>query len=642
MIVFEGFKFDPKTGRLFQEGSDEPLVVRHKLIQLLAYLLEHQDRVISKDELLNTLWDHGQYREHSLSQSILELRKVLGDSASSPNYIRTVPNQGYQWICSTSEVLDENVSNTFLHERKSQFLIAGLVALSFVVSVVFVLTQPESGSDLNKKTKVLVLPFQNQTQTQSMDWVELGLADMMASDLMLIDGLDVITPAQMRTQLLTEKGEYQTDPQFILSLLKDASIDVAIQGEVQFVNDQQALSYRIISIDDEPISGVIERKDLAVAMPNIVSQLYGKLDPQSSQIELPNYDYVPSAMHEYARGVQALNNEGAILARYYFGASTQIDPNHSWSLAYLGVCQLYLGHWIDAESYFTQAMKQDTDPNLQAFVNYWLASINFRRGDLEQASLQLQQITNQPTKMSETPLARMIDQLTAQIKLLQSDSSNDGVAVVSNEAFIAGLSDIAAIGFVDISTVDIGTFAINTSLVDDESFYDDSAAKIRELKEQVRRLTIKGYKPTLFKALVALVQQSQLTMTERKGYLEQALSVIKELKQPYDHAQVLILAARFGILQEEETDGLRRQINQYLEHAMQIAVELEAGLLLSRVGYYQTLTEINESLVDDPSGAQASLKLFSESIETDPLSIEFSPLVERLFERVDSEPSTER
>lgn len=633
MIVFEGFKFDPKTGRFFQEGSDEPLVVRHKLIQLLAYLLEHQDRVISKDELLNTLWDHGQYREHSLSQSILELRKVLGDSASSPNYIRTVPNQGYQWICSTSEVLDENVSNTFLHERKSQFLIAGLVALLFVVSVVFVLTQPESGSDLNKKTKVLVLPFQNQTQTQSMDWVELGLADMMASDLMLIDGLDVITPAQMRTQLLTEKGEYQTDPQFILSLLKAASIDVAIQGEVQFVNDQQALSYRIISIDDEPISGVIERKDLAVAMPNIVSQLYGKLDPQSSQIELPNYDYVPSAMHEYARGVQALNNEGAILARYYFGASTQIDPNHSWSLAYLGVCQLYLGHWIDAESYFTQAMKQDTDPNLQAFVNYWLASINFRRGDLEQASLQLQQITNQPTKMSETPLARMIDQLTAQIKLLQSDSSNDGVAVVSNEAFIAGMSDIAAIGFVDISTVDIATFAINTSLVDDESSYDDSAAKIRELKEQVRRLTIKGYKPTLFKALVALVQQSQLTMTERKGYLEQALSVIKELKQPYDHAQVLILAARFGILQEEETDGLRRQINQYLEHAMQIAVELEAGLLVSRVGYYQALAEINERLVDDPSGAVESLKLFSESIDADPLSIEFSPLVERLFEK---------
>ena len=99
MYKFDGFEFDKNSAQLTSTNDGKSIYLRQKLVSLLVYLLTHSSRVVSKQELLDTLWDNGQYRERSLSQSILELRKALGDSASAPHYIRTIPNQGYQWIC---------------------------------------------------------------------------------------------------------------------------------------------------------------------------------------------------------------------------------------------------------------------------------------------------------------------------------------------------------------------------------------------------------------------------------------------------------------------------------------------------------------------------------------------------------------
>ena len=111
---FAQFRFDESRGSLVtvkREGESHldaikqpeeidvlPLQLRRKVANLLSYLIRHRTRIISKEELLNELWVHGDYRENSLTQSIRELRSALGDNAKSPCFIKTYPQRGYQWI----------------------------------------------------------------------------------------------------------------------------------------------------------------------------------------------------------------------------------------------------------------------------------------------------------------------------------------------------------------------------------------------------------------------------------------------------------------------------------------------------------------------------------------------------------------
>ena len=99
--LFAQFSFEPQSGCLSDQAENElgsEIQLRHKVATLLAYLIEHRDRIVTKDELLRELWQHGDYRENSLTQSIRELRLALGDSAKDSSFIKTFPQRGYQWI----------------------------------------------------------------------------------------------------------------------------------------------------------------------------------------------------------------------------------------------------------------------------------------------------------------------------------------------------------------------------------------------------------------------------------------------------------------------------------------------------------------------------------------------------------------
>lgn len=101
MYQFAEFQFDSDRGVLIQQGREQH--VRHKVALLIDYLIRHRERVISKEELLAELWEHGDYRENSLTQSVREARRLLGDSAQQPRFIRNYPQRGYQWVMPLDE-----------------------------------------------------------------------------------------------------------------------------------------------------------------------------------------------------------------------------------------------------------------------------------------------------------------------------------------------------------------------------------------------------------------------------------------------------------------------------------------------------------------------------------------------------------
>ncbi len=75
----------------------EPLELTHKEYQLLLYLIENKERVIERDELLNTIWGYDFIGEsRALDVHIRSLRKKLDDDGE--RYIKTVRSVGYRFV----------------------------------------------------------------------------------------------------------------------------------------------------------------------------------------------------------------------------------------------------------------------------------------------------------------------------------------------------------------------------------------------------------------------------------------------------------------------------------------------------------------------------------------------------------------
>jgi Tol biopolymer transport system component len=76
-----------------------------KAFDVLAILLQHHDRVVTKDELMSSLWPDASVTEDSISHCISILRKAFGDDTKHPTVIATISRRGYRFIAPLDEIL---------------------------------------------------------------------------------------------------------------------------------------------------------------------------------------------------------------------------------------------------------------------------------------------------------------------------------------------------------------------------------------------------------------------------------------------------------------------------------------------------------------------------------------------------------
>ncbi len=94
IVRFEEYEIDRARWQL--RWRDEVLPLHRKTFDLLLYLTDHADRVVSKDELLRALWPDSFVEESNLTQHVFLLRKTLSRHPSSTKIIETVPGRGYR------------------------------------------------------------------------------------------------------------------------------------------------------------------------------------------------------------------------------------------------------------------------------------------------------------------------------------------------------------------------------------------------------------------------------------------------------------------------------------------------------------------------------------------------------------------
>ncbi|WP_444996600.1 winged helix-turn-helix domain-containing protein [Aliikangiella sp. IMCC44359] len=93
---FGDWQFDPTDGQLCSKTNSVRLQPR--LSKLLSVFVANVNTLISRNELIEILWQEKSVNEDALSRCIAELRSTLGDNRNSPIYIETVPKKGYRFI----------------------------------------------------------------------------------------------------------------------------------------------------------------------------------------------------------------------------------------------------------------------------------------------------------------------------------------------------------------------------------------------------------------------------------------------------------------------------------------------------------------------------------------------------------------
>ncbi len=109
--------------------GDGELSLEPKSVDLLSYLIEHPNRVIGKQELMDNVW-RTIVSDNTISRSIVRLRRTLGDDSQNPVYIATIPRKGYRLIAPV-QALNQ------LQERKT--LPVWMATLGFIVLLVAII-----------------------------------------------------------------------------------------------------------------------------------------------------------------------------------------------------------------------------------------------------------------------------------------------------------------------------------------------------------------------------------------------------------------------------------------------------------------------------------------------------------------------
>src|SRR5688572_7714660 len=95
-LSFGDFQIDRDRRLLLRHGEVVPL--QAKAFDVLTLLVQKRGEVLSKNELMDTVWENQFVEENNLTVHVAALRKALGETKNQHKFIVTVPGKGYQFV----------------------------------------------------------------------------------------------------------------------------------------------------------------------------------------------------------------------------------------------------------------------------------------------------------------------------------------------------------------------------------------------------------------------------------------------------------------------------------------------------------------------------------------------------------------
>jgi DNA-binding winged helix-turn-helix (wHTH) protein/TolB-like protein/Tfp pilus assembly protein PilF len=375
---FEGFSVDVNRKVLLRGG--EIVDLPPKAVEMLIVLLRNRGKVVTKQELLDSVWGDAFVEESVLSNNVYMLRKAIGEIEPGKQLIRTVPRRGYKFEDSFDDpssefVLEHHVFEQTLIEDVSApepaqiyrpagasalaaasitrkwyarpALAAGTIALLVIASSFGARqwSQPSTTTDATTIRSIAVLPLRPIGGAENDQVVALGLADALITQLGASKRL-VIRPM---SSVASYAGK-EFDP---VDAGRKLGSDAVLEGTFQRSYDRFRVTARLIRVSDgsqiwagtfnDTKSDIFALQD-AIAT-DAAKALIANISQQDRDMVLRRYKTNGDAYDAYLRGrfhyhsSNPATDERLRNAAEEFDKALSFDPNYA--LAYAGLADAY-------------------------------------------------------------------------------------------------------------------------------------------------------------------------------------------------------------------------------------------------------------------------------------------------------------
>ncbi len=377
------WRFYPELNRI--RDANSVIHLEPKAALALKLLVERAGKLVTRQELLETVWADVVVSDDALTQVIIKLRKALGDDARNPRYIQTIPKRGYCLLAeaepeSGSPHTEEQAERRVSDKRRSPTWAVTVLAVILTVAMFGYLQVDDQslpsatvgfpGEPIPPKGRTLtVMPFEAITGSEREKRFARGMRSDLVTDLGRVPDLLVIRSSSLKTAPVASRYQVHVD--------------------VQQVGDRIGVHVRLIEAESarQLWSHRYERRlnDLFEVQHSISQEVVRQLALEVTAADLQRLAdrYTPnvSAYEDFLRGQAELlrrGREANVTARFWYRRAIERDP--IFARAYAGLALSYAAdyrnHWAeDGEKALQQAQEMaqtgaQIDPNISEV--YWV------------------------------------------------------------------------------------------------------------------------------------------------------------------------------------------------------------------------------------------------------------------------------
>ena len=308
-FVFGNCVLDPDRRELTRES--EVIAVGPQVFDLLLYLVQNRERVVSKDGLLDAVWGGRIVSESTLTSHINAVRKAIGDSGGEQRLIRTIARKGFRFVGDVSEVQPSNGfrSQDAAPAKPNE--------------------PPAHALELPDKPSIATLPFVNLTGDPEQDYFADGVVEDIIAALSRLRWLFVIA----RNSSFTYKGRAVD----VKQVGRELGVRYVLEGSVRKAANRVRITGQLIDAETgaylwaERFEGALD--DVFQLQDQMTESIVGAIAPQLERAEIERakrkptesldaYDYYLRGMTNFHQG----NREAIDRALPLFYRAIELDP----------------------------------------------------------------------------------------------------------------------------------------------------------------------------------------------------------------------------------------------------------------------------------------------------------------------------
>jgi TolB-like protein/DNA-binding winged helix-turn-helix (wHTH) protein len=337
-LTFGRYVVDLNRGCLLLD--DREIALRPKTFAVLTYLATHRGRLVSKDELHAAVWPNLVVTDDTLVQSIGELRRALGESGA--RLITTVPRRGYRFEGDEAPPDRRKTRGWQPLRWRWEYGIIAPLAVALAVAALWLgfpdkeVTKPAVATAI--KPAIAVLPFQNQSDDASREYLVDGLTQDLINSLGRFSALTVMS----WNAVATYKGAVAQPGEIARAL----AVRYQVEGSVRYAADHVRVSAQLVDIQGRVLwSARFDEApaDLFALQDRITREIAGALAIRVTEFEQQRVSAKPTASfdaYDYVlRARPALRHPtraSIVEARELLRRAIALDPAYAAAHSALG------------------------------------------------------------------------------------------------------------------------------------------------------------------------------------------------------------------------------------------------------------------------------------------------------------------